>query len=162
MGGNYLQIRYDRERHTYVIVTDSFTRDGIYSSNSLLRVFSGVDQSVEHDISTTYCNISSGSHYISKADEVRAQTDLYYESGDEFRFWKINGAYVSKDEYDAMKARFVGSSNGRYQMYTGTYEEPISGVFYNAKGDVTGDGKVNISDVSLVLKLIAKWDVEFK
>ena len=39
-----------------------------------------------------------------------------------------------------------------------------SAIFWNKTvyGDVTGDGKINISDASVLLKYIAKWDIELK
>ena len=36
------------------------------------------------------------------------------------------------------------------------YDDPDELVY----GDVTGDGKINLMDVSLVMKYIARWDVQ--
>jgi len=99
---------------------------------------------------------------ILKIDPVKGtKSEVYKYSGDRGRVYgfKINmgedgvsGAGLAKAELSVNIATEPGDA--------GMYETAkIAFVMASGSGDANGDGKVNLSDASLMLKFIAKWKV---
>lgn len=82
----------------------------------------------------------------------------YYNGDDSVFMGPMASSYTWKEEY-AGNTFFVEVKYGDKYVYSDTFVVTAEEYVDVMKGDVTGDGKVNLSDISLILKYIAKWDV---
>lgn len=128
MGGDYLVIKYDNIRQSYVIALDGYLRDGVYAGSSYLQIYSCDDWEIEYDIASHHYDLSV---YEDQAAEVRQQTDLYIEDGEDFRYFTVNNEYVTEEDYNKISERFAVPDDSVHQFYSGTYDTPINSNSYD-------------------------------
>ena len=124
MGGDHLGIRYDKDQLRHVLVLEGHTRDGVSAYGTYLDIYSETDFKAGMELFEGYYSLY-GDAYRESAANVRAETSLYYEDGEDFRFYQINDAYVTKEAFDSAWARYEEPRDG-FQPKAGSFVKPIA------------------------------------
>lgn len=124
MGGDYLGIRYDKEQLKHVLVLEGHIRDGVSAYGTYLDIYSESNFTVGTEIFEGYYSLY-GDTYQESAAKVRSETSLYYEDGEDFRFYQINDQYVTKEAFDSAWTRFDEPREG-FQPQIGSFIKPIA------------------------------------
>lgn len=126
IGGDFLVLKYDTATNKHILALDGLIRDGVYRSSSYLNIFASNNIPNEINMKITidvlYTSISD---YAEEANNIRSETSLYYEEGNIFRYYKINGNYVKETEYDSIRNRFIDPTDEAYSLKSGSYDVPI-------------------------------------
>lgn len=101
IGGGRLEIVYDTVEKEYAVVRIDFSRDGGFANCGTREIFrpGAGFKNTEEKYFSEYITIPS-QYYGDKIEEVKAQTDLYCVSENEFSYYKLNDKFISKDEYE--------------------------------------------------------------
>lgn len=124
MGGDYLGIRYDKEQQKHVLVLEGHIRDGVSAHGTYLDIYSESNFKAGMELFEGYYSLY-GDTYQESAAKIRAETSLYYEDGEDFRFYQINDQYVTKEAFDAAWARYEEPREG-FQPKNGSFVKPIA------------------------------------
>lgn len=124
MGGDTLEIRYDKKTQDHVAVCSGYLLDGVESRNGYLEVYSAPDFTLGQTITSTYYSLS-GARFQDDVNQIQSETSLYYIDGNDFNCYQIDGQYVSKEAYHNAEARYEDAQEG-FQMTSGTYAKPIA------------------------------------
>ena len=66
-----------------------------------------------------------GDTYLESAANVRSETSLYYEDGEDFIFYQINEQYVTKEAFESALSRYEEPRDG-FQPKTCSFVKPIA------------------------------------
>lgn len=124
MGGDHLAIKFDRDTQSHVVVMEGYTRDGVEAYIDYMEVYSKPDFKVGKEFFNTYYSLYNN-WYGDYVDKVRSETTLYYENEYDFRFYKIDGQYVTEEAFNNALARYEEPKDG-YAPKVRTYATPIS------------------------------------
>ena len=124
MGGDHLAIKFDRDTQSHVVVMEGYTRHGVEAYIDYMEVYSKPGFKVGKEFFNTYYSLYNN-WYGDYVDKVRSETTLYYEDEYDFRFYQIDGQYVTEEAFNNALARYEEPKDG-YAPKVGTYANPIT------------------------------------
>ncbi len=130
MGGTQLSIFYDNVQKKNVLVAYTAEGDGGTAGHTAYKTFNydgtSLSEKENYEVSSYMTTERGYSIYKEQIDRIKAESDLYIMDGDIIRSYTLNEKYISKAEYEKnTENRFVESTDSKYQMKPGTYENPL-------------------------------------
>ena len=139
-GGDYLFVRYDTTEKKHVLEYESFSRDGMFAS-SMFHYYYDVHQrdTQEKDygmfgsgyvVYKTAHTLRSDTFvkegpYAENAAQLLSETDLCTEDEDTVTANRFDDTYITDEQYEALRARFVEPTDPAYQMKPVTLDHPV-------------------------------------
>ncbi len=125
MGGESLEINWDTQLQKYAVVKTSVFRDGKSAYMATVKYYTAEDN-YSNPVPTTYtCGYTPDSGYDEEIERVKNETNLYVEEEDYFVFYKVDGEYVTKADFEEAALRFDGDSDKIPALTNGSYNTPI-------------------------------------
>ncbi len=128
MGYTRLNLKYDSTKQMPVIEKFCIGKDSSAATFSIVTrdVFTAENSFSEPVVNykSTWLQLNN-SYYTEDIAEIKAQTDLYYIGETHFEFYKIDGEFVEKSEYEKYDSRYTDSLPSELTLKDGTYKIPI-------------------------------------
>ncbi len=124
-GGDMLSLKFDAKNSRYVIACEARAWDGTWANVRITDIYSGENGFKAPVVSLKTEGFFTGTNYYSgEINQVKKETSWYYYDGDYFRYYQIDGKYVSQSSFDVLDTSFVTPSVSKYTMKTVTLKNP--------------------------------------
>ena len=140
-GGDFLNIKYDKGSEKHVLILESYSRVGVYASDTEQTVFdtSRTDTPVtvyglegentviynsDYILRSTYY---SETYYAEQIEQIKGDTTLYKSEDNGITVFRFNGRYISEEQYDQLSSNLVEPTDAAYQLKQVTVNDPIPG-----------------------------------
>lgn len=125
-GGDMLSLKFDAKNSRYVIACETRAWDGTWANVRITDIYSGENGFKAPVVSFKTEGFFTGSdYYIGKINQVKKETSLYYYSGDYFRYYKINGEYVSESSFNKTDTSYVTPTVSKYMLKSASLKNPV-------------------------------------
>ncbi len=125
-GGNSVAVKYDTVEKKHILFGTEFIRDGAWANDYSETAYSFDGKQLSGYFDTTARFRSNEIEwYAEDIEKVKKESSFYYEEDVGLYYYKINGNYATKEEYNAAKSRFTDPTDSKYQMKKGTYSNPL-------------------------------------
>lgn len=124
-GGDFLYIANDTENNTNVLIYDAHTREGSIRSHTINYVYDLTNRLEMLNYENYYYELLYAEENENEISSIKNETDLYEETENAFICYKIDGEYVSKQEYTSITERFEIIDDEELEMVPGTYRVPV-------------------------------------
>ena len=123
--GESLSMLYDTQEQKHVLGMSYYDSDGENGSESYCSIF---DQSLENEIYNIhiYWYDLYDPFYQNEIDKIKGETNYYKTDDWNLIVYKLNGQYISEEEYNAWMARFQPTTDPAYQLKPATNSQPVA------------------------------------
>ncbi len=124
-GGDTLEIKYDTKNSRYVVLCDHRAWDGSWANVRTTLVYAGKNN---FNTAVMYLKtegfFTGRNYYIGEINRVKSETSLYYYQDGYFRYYQLNGEYISESSFNELDTSFVEPTDSNYKYKTATLKNP--------------------------------------
>ena len=141
IGGMNFNIRRNAETGKYELTEYGFIRDGNFYIEEGLIIYEFIDNEFVSVNTAVKSNINKSEFdynpiYIDTMNNVMDETDLFSDEEQYFRYYKLDGYYISKDEYEAFCNNYQIPTDEEIGLFT-TYEYILDSFHESIPSDAT-------------------------
>jgi len=128
MGGDSLFFKYDSQEKQPVVMYQTFLRDGIFYNYCERNVYTfNKKLSLINNSCSEFISTSSDVYkeLLDEAEKIRKETSLYKEDSEGLYTYKISDEYVSEKEYNKVSKRFIDTTDKKYKLVEGSFDNPL-------------------------------------